>query len=65
MDRGETLTLNAYTPSLTSPPTGAVRLVAKGPQDAEWEIESSEALEQVDGQELADIVEDNVNAVGP
>ena len=57
------LTLNAYTPGLTSPPTSAVRLVAKGPQDAEWTIERSEAAEIIDGQELADILEDHVNAV--
>ena len=59
------LNLTAYTPSLTSPPTSSVRLVAKGPQDAEWTIESSEATELIDGQELADILEDHVNAVGP
>ncbi len=59
------LTLNAYTPSRTSLPISAVRLVAKGPQDAEWVIESSEAVEHVDGQELADILGDLVSTIGP
>ena len=59
------LTLNAYTPSRTSTPISSVRLMAKGPQDAEWMIESSEAVEQVEGQELADILGDLVSTVGP
>ena len=60
-----TLTLNAYTPSRTYPAISSVRLAAKGPQDAEWPIESSEAVEHVDGQELADILGDLVSTVGP
>ena len=58
-------TLNAYTPSRTSTPISSVRLAAKGPQDAEWVIEASEAIERIDGQELADILGDLVNTVGP
>ena len=60
-----TRTLNAYTPSRTSTPISSVRLAAKGPQDAEWSVESSEAVEHVDGQELADILGDLVSTVGP
>ena len=40
-------------------------MAAKGPQDAEWVIEASEAIERIDGQELADILGDLVNTVGP
>ena len=60
-----TLTLSAYTPSRASTPISSVRLVAKGPQDAEWVIEASDAVEHIDGQELADILGDLVNTVGP
>ncbi len=60
-----TLTLNAYTPSRTSLPISGVRLAAKGPQDAEWIIESSEATGHIAGQELADLLGDLVNTVGP
>ena len=60
-----TLTLNAYTPSRTSLPISAVRLAATGPQDAEWTIESSDMAGQIDGQELADLLGDLVNTVGP
>ena len=42
-------------------------MAAKGPQDAEWviEAEASEAVGPIDGQELADILGDLVNTVGP
>jgi methionine-rich copper-binding protein CopC len=59
------LTINAYTPSRTSTPIGSVRLAAKGPQDAEWSIETSEAVEGIGGQELADLLGDLVSTVGP
>ncbi len=59
------LTLNAYTPSRTSTDIASVRLVAKGPQDAEWTIETSEAAENIGGQTLADLLGDLVNTVGP
>ena len=58
------LTLNAYTPSRTSTDITSVRLVAKGPQDAEWTIETSEAAENIGGQALADLLGDLVNTVG-
>ena len=60
-----TQTLNAYTPSRTSTPISSVKLTAKGPQEAEWVIESSEAVDHIDGQELADLLGDLVNTVGP
>ena len=63
--RQGTLTLTAYTPSRTSTPIGSVRLAAKGPQDAEWVIENSETAEHIEGQELADLLGDLVNTVGP
>ncbi|MYK22285.1 hypothetical protein F4054_08495, partial [Candidatus Poribacteria bacterium] len=59
------LTLNAYTPSRTSTDITSVRLAAKGPQDAEWTIETSEAAENIGGQALADLLGDLVNTVGP
>ena len=59
------LTLNAYTPSRTSMPINSVRLAAKGPQDVEWTIETSEAAENIGGQMLADLLGDLVNTVGP
>ena len=59
------LTLNAYTPSRTSTEITSVRLAAKGPQDAEWTIETSEAAENIGGQALADLLGDLVNTVGP
>ena len=59
------LTLNAYTPSRTSTDINSVRLAAKGPQDAEWTIETSEAAENIGGQVLADLLGDLVNTVGP
>ena len=58
------LTLNAYTPSRTSTDIASVRLVAKGPQDAEWTIETSEVVEDIGGQSLADLLGDLVNTVG-
>ena len=58
------LTLNAYTPSRTSTDITSVRLAAKGPQDAEWTIETSEAAENIGGQMLADLLGDLVNTVG-
>ena len=58
------LTVNAYTPSRTHPTIDSVRLAAKGPQDAEWTIETSE-VETIGGQELADLLGDLVSAVGP
>ena len=63
--RQGTLMLTAYTPSRTSTPIGSVRLTAKGLQDAEWEIESSETVEHIEGQELADLLGDLVNTVRP
>ena len=60
-----TIILNAYTPSRTSTPISSVRLSAEGPQDAEWTIVASEAVEHIEGQELADILGDLVNTVGP
>ena len=59
------LTLNAYTPSRTSTPIDSVRLAAKGPQDAEWTIETSEVVEDIGGQTLADLLGDLVSTVGP
>ncbi|MDE0397453.1 MAG: Ig-like domain-containing protein [Candidatus Poribacteria bacterium] len=59
------VTLNAYTPSRTSTDITSVRLAAKGPQDAEWTIETSEAAENIGGQALADLLGDLVNTVGP
>ena len=59
------LTLNAYTPSRTSTEIDSVRLVAKGPQDAEWSIETSEVVEDIGGQALADLLGDLVSTVGP
>ena len=59
------LTLNAYTPSRTSTPIASVRLAAKGPQDAEWTIETSEPVEKIAGQQLADVLGDLVSTVGP
>ncbi len=59
------ITLNAYTPSRTSTDITSVRLAAKGPQDAEWTIETSEAAENIAGQALADLLGDLVSTVGP
>ncbi len=59
------LTLNAYTPSRTSTSIDSVRLAAKGPQDAEWTIETSEVVEDIGGQTLADLLGDLVSTVGP
>ena len=58
------LTLNAYTPSRTSTEINSVRLVAKGPQDAEWPIDTSEVVEDIGGQQLADLLGDLVSTVG-
>ena len=63
--RQGTLMLTAYTPSRTSTPISSVRLAATGPQAAEWVIESSETAEHIEGQELADLLGDLVNTVGP
>ena len=60
-----TRTLSAYTPSRTSTPISSLRLAAKGPQDAEWIIEASSAVEHIEGQELAGILGDLVSTVGP
>ena len=60
-----TRTLNAYTPRRTSTDIESVRLVAKGPQDAEWTIESesSELAGDISGQALAGILGDLVSTV--
>ena len=60
-----TIKIDAYTPSRTSTDINAVRLAAKGPQDAEWTIENSETVGSVGGQELANLLGDLVSTVGP
>ena len=59
-----TITLNAYTPVRTSPPINSIRLEAKGPQEAEWVAEVSETVTQIEGQELANLLEDLVKTTG-
>ena len=59
------ITLTAYTPSRTSTPISSVHLNATGPEEKEWVIEASEAVDHVEGQQLAGLLGDLVNTVGP
>ena len=59
------ITLTAYTPSRTPTPISSVHLNAKGPEEVNWEIKTSEMVEEVAGQELANLLGDLVSTVGP
>ncbi len=58
------ITLTAYTPSRTLPMISSVHLNATGPEGKKWEIAVSEPVEHIEGQELANILEDLVSTVG-